>query len=163
MLSSHSIVSSTETVRPCSPWGGRWIGHSKTTWSAVCSSAPHWQATEGAIPHLCKQERKRPIPVRRRLSRTQALLGRVIPGRCVPVSKMESRSVLQPLRIICDPPRAQHSWCCYQMSCCATGTNGCLDFRQAPCVYTRWVGERWVEQMSRLHGTACWRQCGSAG
>jgi len=26
MLSSHSIVSLFRTVRPCSPWGGRWIG-----------------------------------------------------------------------------------------------------------------------------------------
>jgi len=32
------------------------------------------------MPHLYKQERKRPAQVRRRLSRTQALLGRVIPG-----------------------------------------------------------------------------------
>jgi len=26
---------------------------------------------------------------------------------------------------------------------------------EAPCICTRWMGERWVEQMSRLHGTAC--------
>ena len=25
---------------------------------------------------------------------------------------------------------------------------------EAPCIRTRWTGERWVEQMSRLHGTA---------
>jgi len=50
------------------------------TWSTVCSSAPHSQASEEAIPHLYKQERKRPTPVRRRLSRIQALLGRIIPG-----------------------------------------------------------------------------------
>ena len=30
MLSSHSVVSSSSTVRPCSPWGGRWIGHWRT-------------------------------------------------------------------------------------------------------------------------------------
>ena len=47
--------------------------------STVCF-APHSQAAEEAISHLCRQERKRPTPVRRRLSRTQALLGRVIPG-----------------------------------------------------------------------------------
>jgi len=46
----------------------------------VCSSAPHSQATEETIPHLYKQKRKRPTPVRRRLRRTQVLLGRVIPG-----------------------------------------------------------------------------------
>jgi len=45
-----------------------------------CSSAPHSQVAEGAIPHLYKQEGKRPTPMRRRLSRTQALFGRVIPG-----------------------------------------------------------------------------------
>jgi len=38
------------------------------------------QGAEEAMPHLHKQERKRPTPVRRRSSRTQALLGRVIPG-----------------------------------------------------------------------------------
>ena len=25
---------------------------------------------------------------------------------------------------------------------------------EAPCICTRWTGERWVEQVSRLHGTA---------
>ena len=28
-------------------------------------------------------------------------------------------------------------------------------------ICTWWTGERWVEQMFRLHGTAFWRQCGS--
>jgi len=37
-------------------------------------------ATQEAIPHLYKQERKRQTTVRRRLSRPPALLGRVIPG-----------------------------------------------------------------------------------
>ena len=50
------------------------------TWSTACSSAPHSQVAEDAIPHLYKQERKRSRPVRRRLSQTQAHLGRVIPG-----------------------------------------------------------------------------------
>jgi len=80
VLSSHSVVWSSRTVRPCSPWGGRSIGHWRTTWSTVCSSAPYSQAAEEAIPHLYKQEWKCPIPVRRRLNRTQALLGSVIPG-----------------------------------------------------------------------------------
>jgi len=57
---------------------GRWIVQWRTTWSTVCS-ASHSQAAEEAIPHLYRQERKRLTPVRRRLSRTQALLGRVIP------------------------------------------------------------------------------------
>ena len=37
-MSSHAVVSSSRTVRPCSPWGGRWIWHWRTTWSTVCSS-----------------------------------------------------------------------------------------------------------------------------
>jgi len=49
-----------------------------------CSSEPHSQAAEEAKPHLYKQERKRPTPVLRQLSRTQALLGRVIPVVRVP-------------------------------------------------------------------------------
>ena len=36
-----------------------------------------------------KPERKRPTSVRRRLSRTQALLERVIPGLCVPASAIK--------------------------------------------------------------------------
>ena len=66
----------------------------RTTWSTVCSSAPHSQAAEEAIPHLYKQERKRPTPVRQRLSRTQALLGRVIPGEWAPVPGIKMRSLV---------------------------------------------------------------------
>ena len=86
MLSSHSIVSSSRTVRPCSPWGGRWIWHCRTTWSTVYSSAPHSQEAEEAILHWCK---------RKRLSRTHAVLGRVIPGGWVPVSGMNMRSLVR--------------------------------------------------------------------
>ena len=40
-------------------------------------------AVEEAIPHLYKQERKSATPVRTRLSRSQAVLGRAIPwGGC---------------------------------------------------------------------------------
>ena len=59
---------------------------------------------EGGTPHLYKQKRK--CPRRKRLSRTQALLGRV--------TRYE-----------------------------------------APCICTRWTGERCVKQVSRLHGTVC--------
>ena len=75
VLSSHSVVPSSRTVRPCSPLRGRWIGHWRTTWSTVCSSAPHSQAAEEVVPHLYKQEQKCTTPVRRQLSQTQALLG----------------------------------------------------------------------------------------
>jgi len=42
-------------------------------WSTVCSSVPRSQVAEGAMPQLCKQERKRPTPVLRRLSRTHTV------------------------------------------------------------------------------------------
>jgi len=51
------------------------------------------RTAEEAMPHLYKQERKLPTPVRRRLSRTQALLGRAIPGGQVPMSRMKVRGL----------------------------------------------------------------------
>ena len=41
-LSQHR-VSSSKTVRPRAPCGARCIGHAVSTWSAVCSEAPHSQ------------------------------------------------------------------------------------------------------------------------
>jgi len=76
-------------------------------------SAPHSQAAEEAIPHLYRQVQKRPTPVRRQLSRTQAFLGKVIPGVCVPVSGIKVWSPPTP-RSIDDPPTAPHIWCCCQ-------------------------------------------------
>ena len=73
-----------------------------TTWSTVCSSAPHSQTAEEVIPHLYKQEWKRPTPVRGRLRRTQALLGKVIPtgvDGSVGDENVESCGVVRPLRI----------------------------------------------------------------
>ena len=52
LLSQHR-VSSSKTVRPRTPCGARCIGHAVSTWSAVCSEAPHSQFGEGARPHLC--------------------------------------------------------------------------------------------------------------
>ena len=46
----------------------------------LSTTAPHSQAAEKVIHHLYKNERKSPTQVRRRLSRTQAFLGMVIPG-----------------------------------------------------------------------------------
>jgi len=40
------------------------------------------------------------------------------------------------------------------MSCWAAGIK-CVSRFEMPCTPTRWTGKRWVEQMSRLHGTAC--------
>jgi len=81
------------------------------------SSAPHSQAAEEAIPHLYKQERKRPTPVRRRLSRTQALLGRVtLRGgfRCRGWKCGVLWGRPPTLHSIGDPPTAPHVCCCCQ-------------------------------------------------
>ena len=55
LLSQHR-VSSSKTVRPRAPCGARCIGHAVSTWSAVCSEAPHSQFDVGARPHLCMDE-----------------------------------------------------------------------------------------------------------
>ena len=79
MLLSQHRVSSSKTVRPCAQCGARCIGHAVSTWSGVCSEAPHLQFGEGARPHLCMDEWNCPTPVHRRLSLTQAARGKPIP------------------------------------------------------------------------------------
>ena len=91
-LSQHR-VSSSKTVRPHAPCGARCIGHAVSTWSAVCSEAPHSQFGEGARPHLCMDEWNRPTPVRRRLNFTQAARGKPIPTGLAPVSGTKARSL----------------------------------------------------------------------
>ena len=91
-LSQHR-VSSSKTVRPSAPCGARCIGHAVSTWSAVCSEAPHSQFGEGARPHLCMDEWNRSTPVRRRLSLTQAARGKPIPTGLAPVSGTKARSL----------------------------------------------------------------------
>ena len=66
-LSGHS-----EFLRPCAQW--------RTTCSTACSSEPHSQTERGTTTHLQNQERRSSTPLRRRLSRTHTILGRVIPG-----------------------------------------------------------------------------------
>ena len=73
-LSQHRVLSS-KTVRPRAPCGARCIGHAVSTWSMVCSEAPHLQFGEGARPHLCMDEWNRPTTVCRQLSLTQVALG----------------------------------------------------------------------------------------
>ena len=162
VLSSRSIVSSSKTVRACSPWAVWWIEHWKTTWSTVCSSAPHSQVAEDAIPHLYKQERKRPILMRRQLSWTHTVLGRAIAGEWVAVESRGSRSALQPFHIplVIRPECHTSVVVRWTMSCCAAGTNECLNWRC--CAFSPgWSGEAWVEQVSRLHGRRATRKRGS--
>ena len=91
-LSQHQ-VSSSKTVRPRAPCGARCIGHAVSTWSAVCSEAPHLQFGEGARPHLCMDECNRPTPVRRRLSLTQAARGKPIPAGVAPILGTKARNL----------------------------------------------------------------------
>ena len=56
MLLSQHRVSSSKTVRPSVPCGARCMGHAVSTWSTVCSEAPHSQFGEEARPHLCIDE-----------------------------------------------------------------------------------------------------------
>ena len=75
---SQHLVSSSRTVRPNIPREPRCVGHCEIMWSAVCSVAPHSQFEKGARPHLYIGKRNRPTPERRRLSLTQAFLGKLI-------------------------------------------------------------------------------------
>ena len=75
LLTQHR-VSSSKIVRLRAPCGARCIGHAVSTWSAVCSEAPHSQFGEGARSYLCMDEWNRPTPVHRRLSLTQAARGK---------------------------------------------------------------------------------------
>ena len=93
MLLSQHRVSSSKTVRPRAPCGARCIGHIVSTWSAVCSEAPHSQFGEGARSHLCMDEWNRPTPVRRRLSLTQAARGKPIPTGLTLVPSTKARSL----------------------------------------------------------------------
>ena len=85
MLLSQHRVSSSKTVRPCAPCGARCIAHTVSTWSMVCSEAPHLQFGEGVRPHLCMDKWNRPTPVHRQLSLTQAAQGKPIPTGLAPV------------------------------------------------------------------------------
>ena len=93
MLLSQHRVSSSKTVRPRAPCGARCMGHIVSTWSAVCSEAPHSQFGKGARPHLCMDEWNRPTPVRRRLSLIQAARGKLIPTGLTLVPGTKARSL----------------------------------------------------------------------
>ena len=91
-LSQHQVLSS-KTVRPRAPCGARCIGHAVSTWSAICSEAPHSQFGEGARPHLCMDEWNRPTSVFRRLSLTQAAQDKPIPTGLALVSGTKAQSL----------------------------------------------------------------------
>jgi len=144
MLSSHSIVPSSRTVRLCSPWEGRWIRHWRTTWLMVYSCAPHSQTAEEAILHLYKHERKRPIPVRKRLSRTQVLLWNVTPEvwcrgwKCWVLWFSVLWGCPPTPHSIGDPPNAPHVCCCQMSWWVAVRRVSRVSRYEAPCICSRW-------------------------
>ena len=88
---SHLAKLSFTVSRPRIPFRWRYMEQDVIIWSAVCSSAPHSQDAMEAMPHLCINDQKRPTPVRRWFSRTQASLGSPIPSGRVSSSKNECR------------------------------------------------------------------------
>jgi len=111
-------------------WGivpGNESGH--VAWNAS------YREEEGVIPHLCKQELKCPTPVRRRLSRTTPFLA----GPFQECGRRWRGWTLRSL-VVLSNYSAFHRWSAQivahlllspneLMSCCAAGTNGCLDLR----------------------------------
>ena len=94
------------------------------------------------LTHLYKQERKRPIVVWRRFSRTQALLGRVIPGvdecRCWGWKGGVLCGCPPTPHSIGDPPRAPHVCCCCQKNWWVYVPRVQMDVSiERPCVCTR--------------------------
>ena len=53
MVLSQHHVSTSKTVSPRIPVGGRCTGHVRMMCSAVCSAVPHLQINVGARPRLC--------------------------------------------------------------------------------------------------------------
>ena len=93
VLLSQYRISSSKTVRPRAPCGARCIGHAVSTWSAVCSEAPHSHFGEGARPHFCMHKWNLPTTVCRRLSLTEAAPGKPIPTSLAPVWSTKARSL----------------------------------------------------------------------
>ena len=161
VLSRQSIVSSSGTVR-CSPWGGWWSGHWKKPWSPVCFcfSAPYSRAAEEAITYLYKQERKRPTPVRRRLSRTRCswkvYFRRV--GAGVGDESTESCRVVQPLPIplVIRPQRRPRMLLSSDdlMSFFVAGTTGRLHLRRRAFALDGQVSAEWSRRAGSMAGRA---------
>jgi len=98
MLSSHSIVSSSRTVKPCSTWEGQWTGRWRTTWLTVCSFS-YSQASEVAIPQFLVQTGVETSDTSVEVVKLNPYYHRrAILGRWVPMSGMKvwSLSVVQP-------------------------------------------------------------------
>jgi len=133
-LHSKGISTSTQAVQSMRRLMGLTLEDNRVDGLFFCSTLT------GRIrvhTHLCKQDWKRRTPVRRRLSRTHVLLGRVIPSGFVPLSEMKVRILIRLSNhsgYIGDPSSAPHLQGMLLsdelMSCCAASINGCLDLRR---------------------------------
>ena len=92
---------------------------------------------------FCMQERKRPTPVQRRLSRTHAVLGHSRKeGVNVGDESTESRNAIQPFRIPSVIRPERHTSVAFSnklLSCCGAGTNECLVLRYRGFSPSGWV------------------------
>ena len=155
-MSSQSIVSSSRTVRSCTPWGvngldigGQHGGRFVLLHHSTGHRGGHTSFVQtGAEASDTGAEAVKPNP---RCSWQGHSEG------WVPVLGMKVRSLIR---------LSNHSAFHWWSSQCAArmllsnklielcgGTNGCLGLRRR--AFQLWTGERWVEQVSRLHGTAC--------
>jgi len=97
-------------------------------------------------------------PVGWQLIHTYADLGRAIPGRWMSMTWMKTCvSQCSPITLhsIGHSPRAPPSVIVRWTDELLCGGYKWVSRFEMPCIPTRWIGERWVEQVSRLHGTAC--------
>jgi len=97
-MSSHSIILSSRTVRPCTPRGWSsmdWTAEYNMVNTQRSALVRHTHSRKRGNTRLCKQERKIPTPVRRRLSWTKAIFGRSVPAGWVSMSGMKVRRLVE--------------------------------------------------------------------
>ena len=116
-----------------------WMKINVITCSAVCSFAPHSQATLETTTYLCVSKRNRAMPVRRRLSLTHAGLVKPNPGGIGLTSLINVWSVeafsRYSMHHLYSAHRATllHDWAGLFSSSSAACTNGYLDLSCLSC------------------------------
>ena len=128
------------------------MGHVKIMWSAVCTLAPHLHFVQKVRSHLCMDERKRPIPVCRRLSLTQDVLVKLFLKGLVLIVGMltQSADILLKYSVSCVKFIHWAVWMPNSDKLCnnfrMAGTNRCLDFSLfllAACRSVSWLCRMW--------------------
>ena len=122
LFSSHARVSSSRTMRPLIPSGGRQMGQRPLVmWSAVCS-APHSQLSFVDNPQRSMLAPNLPTPVRSLFSRVQARLDRPTPCPLFDGVGMNLCSL-----VVVDAHDSAHLACvqCFTVSCGGTEDTSC--------------------------------------